>query len=423
MSEQGIVDIIRKAYIDGWGNTPIPALSLSAGGLIALADLHTIAKRTVIKGGSSWLDALVLAPGLHYQQAADALDRDSAAGLSAELGLTAAVETTADGKTVQHHKINNVALTNFLKRMAINGPKDETVTLNVGAMKQREEIDVLIRKFNAISSKRSGKTMAATSQDDEPDESDKENANLLSHLLYIATPLLTVSSSTLMAVLGDWWGFGFIVALMASRLLNIWIIKQRVKTGIDIPTVPEPTLDSLVPQLAPVQSTETGSSSTIAAASVAEGEETDKTTREQQEEAAAPKPEKNPATEYTIDLGGNRKVVLRGLTNDLQALTSPTFLRNKTDTDGYLEALAKLIVYMVASFSGNLSQSGAIVLMVLLLSSAGLLGLSNSQVRDLQMNGRVARPDMAVGCVVDEESGRRTGIAVENLRGRRVKTS
>ncbi|KAM3461291.1 hypothetical protein MY5147_009946, partial [Beauveria neobassiana] len=59
--------------IPSWTSTPIPSLSFSAGGLLALADLGTIARRTAVVGGASWLDALVLAPGLHYQQAADAL--------------------------------------------------------------------------------------------------------------------------------------------------------------------------------------------------------------------------------------------------------------------------------------------------------------------------------------------------------------
>ena len=77
--------------------------------------------------------------------------------------------------------------------------------------------------------------------------------------------------------------------------------------------------------------------------------------------------------------------------SDLRALTTQTWLRDKSTLDGYLEAAAKLLVYLVAAFSGNLSQAGAIVLMSLLLVSAGLLGLSNAHARELRMNGRVAR--------------------------------
>ncbi|KAI8151297.1 hypothetical protein K4K49_010767 [Colletotrichum sp. SAR 10_70] len=64
--------------------TPLPSLSLSAAGLVALADLQTIAHRTALTGTSSWWDSLVLAPGLHYQQAADGVAGSDASGISAE---------------------------------------------------------------------------------------------------------------------------------------------------------------------------------------------------------------------------------------------------------------------------------------------------------------------------------------------------
>ena len=52
---------------------------------------------------------------------------------------------------------------------------------------------------------------------------------------------------------------------------------------------------------------------------------------------------------------------------------------------------ANLMVYIVAAFSGNQTQAGALVLMALLVVSAALLGLSNAHARGLQINGRVAR--------------------------------
>ncbi|KAJ0336075.1 hypothetical protein COL922a_008405 [Colletotrichum nupharicola] len=64
--------------------TPLPSLSLSAAGLVALADLQTIAHRTALTGTSSWWDSLVLAPGIHYQQAADGVAGSDASGISAE---------------------------------------------------------------------------------------------------------------------------------------------------------------------------------------------------------------------------------------------------------------------------------------------------------------------------------------------------
>ena len=50
----------------------LPPLSLSAAGLLALADLSTIPYRTILHG-ASYLDILTLAPGLHNQQSAPSL--------------------------------------------------------------------------------------------------------------------------------------------------------------------------------------------------------------------------------------------------------------------------------------------------------------------------------------------------------------
>ncbi|CEJ90894.1 hypothetical protein VHEMI06646 [[Torrubiella] hemipterigena] len=373
MSEDSLLDTIHKTLLEGWSSTPIPALSLSAGGLLALADLHTIAQRTVITGGSSWWDALVLAPGLHYQQAADSLDRDAAHGHANNLGLTASIETS-DGKELQRHTISNAALASFLKRIWANGPNEGTVTLNVGAAKEGEELYVLARKFAAMMNRQVKRPFPTDQQ---------TQLDWLSHVLYLMSPFLTVSSSTVMALLGDWWGVAFIMALMASRLINIWIIKQRSRP-LSIPPKSEPSTSS--------------------------------------SDSDEPKAEDNP-TEYLVDLGNDRRVILRGLDDDLKAMMTQPFLRNKTSMDGYLEAAAKLIVYLVASCSGNLTQSGAMVLMGLLLASAGLLGLSNAHIRRLQMNGRVALPDAKSQSLLDEESGWRNGFPVESLRARRSRTA
>src|SRR6201999_2830327 len=57
-----------------------------------------------------------------------------------------------------------------------------------------------------------------------------------------------------------------------------------------------------------------------------------------------------------------------------------------------LEAAAKLLVYLIAALSGNLTQAAAFVLMALLLCSAGLLALSNHNAKSFRMHGRVAAP-------------------------------
>lgn len=131
------------------------------------------------------------------------------------------------------------------------------------------------------------------------------------------------------------------MALMLSRILNIWVIKQRSKPPHREP--PNPDVSHLL-------------------------------------------------TQYLVDLGNGRFVCLRGLADDLQAITTSSWLSAKTHMDGYLEAMAKLIVYVVAAFSGNMSQVGGIIFMGLLLVTAGLLGLSNAHAKTFQMHGRLAAP-------------------------------
>jgi hypothetical protein len=131
---------------------------------------------------------------------------------------------------------------------------------------------------------------------------------------------------------------------MLSRILNIWIIKQRIKW----PKVPKPDSDA------------SGSNPGV--------------------------------TEYICDLGHGRIVCLRGRTPDLQAITTSTWLKAKTHIEGFLEAAAKLTVYLVAAFSGNLSQIGSIIFLGLLLLTAALLGLSNAHTKTFSMHGRLAYP-------------------------------
>lgn len=97
-------------------------------------------------------------------------------------------------------------------------------------------------------------------------------------------------------------------------------------------------------------------------------------------------------TQYTVALGPATTVVLRGLSTDLYALTATVWLRPKTHVEGYLEATAKMLVYIVAAVSGNATQAGNIVLLILLLVSAGLLALSNARTTGLRNGGKIVAP-------------------------------
>lgn len=92
-------------------------------------------------------------------------------------------------------------------------------------------------------------------------------------------------------------------------------------------------------------------------------------------------------------------------------------LRKKTSLEGYFEAAGKLLVYLVAAFSGNMTQVGGFIMMGLLLISAGLLALSNSKAKKIVVNGlevAVAENRVSVGT---QTSGGSAGGAGGQRRG------
>ncbi|KAK1475867.1 hypothetical protein CABS01_15573, partial [Colletotrichum abscissum] len=367
---------------------PIPGLSLSAAGLVALADLQTIANRTALTGTSSWFDALVLAPGLHYQQAADSVAGTSGAvtaQTSAALGYGGAAAGGGGGNggagifgtqalpggRKKDVKVTNPGMLLFLSRLGVQeerarekdlkrkklaggggieaygtgvvggggGSGEKIITLDVGTLSTGRK--------RSRGRNRRGRAFEHGS------EWEFERG---SHLLYLASPVLTFAALTIMILLADWWGLASILALITSRLLNIYIIKQRT------PSPPPPP-----PATAFLASNGNGNGG-IAISSL------------------PPK-----LTEYLIPLTPSLKIRMRGPADDLAALTTDAWLLAKTAVQGYLEATAKLAVYVVAIFSGNVSQAGNLVLLVLLLGSAGLLGLSNGCMKGVRGKGRVAR--------------------------------
>jgi hypothetical protein len=176
-------------------------------------------------------------------------------------------------------------------------------------------------------------------------------------LLYITALLLTVGAMALMVLTRDWWGVGILSALMLARALNIWIIRSRTSGG--------------APPSAPASPQASGQTS------AAPG-------------SPPPTPVDAEPESWKVKIDGEREICLHGMADDLEALTGGIWMRGKTAVEGYTEAAAKLIVYLVAAFSGNMHQTGDMVLLLLLLFSAGLLALSNSREDRFWMNGRSA---------------------------------
>ncbi|KAG8166764.1 hypothetical protein KVR01_002453 [Diaporthe batatas] len=324
------------AIIPGWTNTPIPNFSLSAAGLLVLADLNTIAQRTSLRGGSSWFDSLLLAPGLHYQQAADEVAHGDAKTL-------VAVEIQPDGKPASHQIVNQ-AVVNYVLRSAKDG---KTVVLDVG------ELPVKSHSWRAGRTARGGQrsSVYAGNWGGRRRGAALPDLGWTAHLLYLASPLLTCVAIVLIVLVGDWWALALIAALMLSRILNIVVIKARSRPKPKVLPPPFSYHMSWDPRAARI-------------------------------------------TQYSINISPVTTVILRGLSSDLQALTTTVWLRPKTTAEGYLEAIAKVLVYLVAACSGNATQAGNLIMLVLLLVSGGLLALSNASVMGLRNAGKIVAPSL-----------------------------
>ncbi|KAI5467929.1 hypothetical protein BGZ63DRAFT_419592 [Mariannaea sp. PMI_226] len=308
-----------RALIAGWNTTPFGNLTVTTSGLVALADLRIVANRTAIRGGSSWIDAIVLAPGLHYQQACDYLDRETPTGLFAT-----PVPAATDGQG--RYEIRNNVMANYVARLSRQKARGPFI-LEIGAedpWKIKRRLVAMFRRGEKTTDK--GLNLGLIMVD------------WLSHLLFLLSPVFTIFVLYMMVLFEDIWGVCLVVALIISRLLNIWAIKNRT---------------------------------------------------EKIEESAGPLVDHS-ITEYSIDLGGGTIVRLRGQDADLQAVTTKTWVRAQSVLDGYLEAVAKMMVYLVAGLSGNMTQVGALTFMALLLVSAMLLGLSNAHAKGIRIGGRYA---------------------------------
>lgn len=79
---------------------------------------------------------------------------------------------------------------------------------------------------------------------------------------------------------------------------------------------------------------------------------------------------------------------MKGDVDDLKAVTSGQWMRDMSFAENSLVAAATVLVYLDAALASNAKQSGKIALVVLLLVSAGSLGLSNDRIQSFQMFGR-----------------------------------
>ena len=172
-----------------WSKTPIQGVSLDAAGLIALADLTTVAKHTALNGTSSFLDLLVLCPGIHRQQYATELN-------GGELPPTAALTSG------YVFRVENQATVFYLQKTGVPG---HLVTLNV------EELPKPKRRI--------------------PDLQTMRRIMDLSFLLYLIPVPLTLTALVFVILIGDWWALAVLLILILARTLNTIVVRRRNVPG------------------------------------------------------------------------------------------------------------------------------------------------------------------------------------------------
>lgn len=282
---------LEKPQLD---NSQLDKFQLEAAGLVALADLQSIAKWTALTGTSSFVDSLFLAPGTHKQSSAPSLS-------GGELPPTGALTSG------YVFRIENEAMVYFLQSVGKTG---NLLNLVVDSP-PTTAMEGLRWLFGS--------------------------PGIIPLFLFAIGQVSTLAVIVKLAYLKEWWSLGIIAMWMSARFCNIWSIKRRSHIGWKGKSEPGVNGDLL------------------------------------------------------ILLTQDRWIRFRGTIDDLKAVTSGQWLRDKTLFDELLITFSTLVVYLSAVLSGNLSTTGGLYLLCLLLVSAGLLELCTGLATGLQMYGRTIR--------------------------------
>ncbi|KAH0827302.1 hypothetical protein J3R83DRAFT_3925 [Lanmaoa asiatica] len=260
------------------------SLNFNVCGLIALANIKTIANRTAFTGTASFLDVLFIAPGIHCQQEVAGINQGE-------------YPTTGALTSGYVFRVENQATVRFLQRVSKAG---HLVGISVSPSVPHGVV-----------------------------------AGGKASVLYLCGIALTVAVVTIMGTIHDWWGLGVLGMLMLARLVNVVIIKRRTRTGWK--GAPEPDVHG----------------------------------------------------DLLVLLSQDRWVRMRGLMDDLKAVTAGQWVRDETSLESFGTSFATLLVFTSAALTGNVSNIGGVLIAGLLLVSAALLGLCNALTSSLQMFGRI----------------------------------
>lgn len=174
-----------------WISTANFQISLDAAGLVALADLSTIANRTALTGTSALLDSFILCPGIQRQQTASELNR----------GEYPVVAAMTSGYVF---RVENPATVYYLQKIGLTGHLTTVSVQNATQLRCRQMLAV----FYSF-----------------------ENATLLTTIIYLTAISVTMVTLIFFCLSKDWWGLFVVILLVFARMSNIVIIRRRSQEG------------------------------------------------------------------------------------------------------------------------------------------------------------------------------------------------
>ncbi|KAL4885474.1 hypothetical protein BJY04DRAFT_179782 [Aspergillus karnatakaensis] len=293
----------------------LPDVSLDAAGLVTIAEISAIARRTTLTGTSIIPDIFVLCPGLHRQQSASELSRGEFPAVAAmTTGYVFRVENAATVCFLQR-----VGQAGHLTTLRVTGP-----TIPDKPEKKRPPKPSFLKRWM---SGMPGMTPMPGSRED-----------LLALGAYVSAVFATPAVLIIYLWLQDWWGVFCLLALVLARLCNVIVIRRRCKeTGWKGASEPGVQGDLLVL------------------------------------------------------LSGDCWIRIQGAVDDLKAVTAGQWMHDRTVGEDVTSAFATLLVYVSAVLVCNISKVGQVLLLSLLIVSAGLLFLANAATTTMHMNGRKLR--------------------------------
>ncbi|PBK88090.1 hypothetical protein ARMGADRAFT_442023 [Armillaria gallica] len=168
-------------------------ITLEAAGIIALIDFPAVILRTALTGGASFLDALILVPGMDKQQCADEINRGE-------------FPTTGAMNSGYVFRVENPATVSYLQTI---GQAGHLVTARVSQNpSQNTDLSIQNRLLQSLFV-----------------------AGVPATVLYFLCPISTIVVFALLGIIGDWWGFGALGMFVLARLINVVVIKRRSQQG------------------------------------------------------------------------------------------------------------------------------------------------------------------------------------------------